>query len=266
MQVARSSSPSARLTSRVKPRSENSAPGLLTVLWITSSLPRSTSTSVTAPLNTLRVEIAIKCAWLLLRAVSISASSSSRSDLRQHGRCDLDQIVECQRANGQRRRGVDRGQPVGEQRLGGGLDVMHQALEDVVEQFDLVARIIHRAVDEEIGDPAQGFDPARDGAVRERGLQFVEQAFGSGSGFELMTLSWSVRTYRPATVSSSPETEVVGSGAGDAVASPCLGCIERAVGAREKGVRRFVRLAASRRRRKSLPACRARMRSSRDRQ
>ncbi len=80
MQVARLSSPSARLTSRVKPRSENSAPGLLTVLWITSSLPRSTSTSVTAPLSTLRVDIAIKCAWLLLRAVSISASSSSRSD------------------------------------------------------------------------------------------------------------------------------------------------------------------------------------------
>src|SRR6476620_4103346 len=80
MQVARLSSPSARSTSRVKPCSENSAPGLLTVLWITSSLPRSTSTSVTASLSTLRVEIAIKCAWLLLRAASISASSSSRSD------------------------------------------------------------------------------------------------------------------------------------------------------------------------------------------
>src|SRR5882762_7442579 len=79
-QVARSSSPSARLTSRLKPRSENSAPGLLTVLWITSSLPRNTSTSVTARLSTLRIEIAIKCAWLLLRAVSISVSSSSRSD------------------------------------------------------------------------------------------------------------------------------------------------------------------------------------------
>ena len=84
-QVARLSSPSARLTSRVKPRSENSAPGLLTVLWITSSLPRSTSTSVTAPLSTLRVEIAIRCAWLLLRAVSISASSSSRSDCDSTG-------------------------------------------------------------------------------------------------------------------------------------------------------------------------------------
>jgi hypothetical protein len=63
----------------VKPRSVNSAPGLLTVLCTTSSLPRRTSTSVTAPLSTFRVEIAIRCAWLLLRAVSISASSSSRS-------------------------------------------------------------------------------------------------------------------------------------------------------------------------------------------
>ena len=63
----------------------NSAPGLLTVLWITSSLPRRTSTSVTAPLSTLRVEIAIRCAWLLLRAFSISASSSSRADCDSTG-------------------------------------------------------------------------------------------------------------------------------------------------------------------------------------
>ena len=60
---------------------------------------------------------------------------------------------------------------------------MHQALEDVVEQPDLFVRIIHRAVDEKIGHAAQGFDPARDGSVRERGLQFVEQTFGSGGGF-----------------------------------------------------------------------------------
>ena len=85
MQVARLSSPSARLTSRVKPRSVNSAPGLLTVLWITSSLPRSTSTSVTAPLSAFRVEIAIKCAWLLLRAFSIRVSSSSRIDCDSTG-------------------------------------------------------------------------------------------------------------------------------------------------------------------------------------
>jgi hypothetical protein len=58
---------------------------LLTVLWITSSLPRTTSTSVTASLSTFRVEIAIKCAWLLLRAASISVSSSSRSDCDSTG-------------------------------------------------------------------------------------------------------------------------------------------------------------------------------------
>jgi hypothetical protein len=84
-QVARLSSPSARLTRRVKPRSEISAPGLLTVLWITSSLPRSTSTSVTASLSDLREEIASRCAWLLLRASSISASSSSRADCDSTG-------------------------------------------------------------------------------------------------------------------------------------------------------------------------------------
>ena len=85
MQVVRLSSPSARLTRRVKPRSVNSAPGLLTVDWITSSLPRWTSTSVTAPLRVLRVEIAIKCAWLLLRAFSIRVLSSSRIDCDSTG-------------------------------------------------------------------------------------------------------------------------------------------------------------------------------------
>ena len=59
---------------------------------------------------------------------------------------------------------------------------MHQALEDVVEQFDLFVRIIHRPVDEEIGHPAQGLDPARDGAVRKRSLQLVEQIVGTGNG------------------------------------------------------------------------------------
>jgi len=103
--------------------------------------------------------------------------------LGQYRSCDLDQIVERQRADRQRRRGTDRGQTVGEQGLGGGLDVKDQALEDVVEQPDLFVRIIHRAVDEQIGDAAQGFDTARDGAVRERSLQLVEQTFGSGGGF-----------------------------------------------------------------------------------
>ena len=53
--------------------------------------------------------------------------------------------------------------------------MVDQALEDIVEQPDLLVRIVHRAVDEEIGHPAQGLYPARDGAVRERGLQLVEQ-------------------------------------------------------------------------------------------
>src|SRR5947207_6196961 len=113
-QVARLSSPSARLTSRVKPRSVNSAPGLLTVLWMTSSLPRSTRTSVTAPLSTLRVEIAIRWAWLLLRAVSISASSSTVR-LRQHGTRHLDDVVERQRADRERRGVGDRRHAVGKQ-------------------------------------------------------------------------------------------------------------------------------------------------------
>ncbi len=52
---------------------------------------------------------------------------------------------------------------------------MDQALEYVIEQADLFVRIIHRAVDEQIGHPAQGFHPTRHRAMRECGLQFVEQ-------------------------------------------------------------------------------------------
>ena len=100
--------------------------------------------------------------------------------LRQHGACDLDDVVEGERADRHRRRAVDRRQAIGKQRLGRGFDVMHQALEHVVEQTDLFVGITHRAVDEEVGHPAQGFDPARDGAVRERGLQFVKQTIGIG--------------------------------------------------------------------------------------
>jgi len=59
---------------------------------------------------------------------------------------------------------------------------MHQTLEDVVEQRDLLVRKIDSAAEEEIGDAAQGFDPARDSAVRQRRLQLIEQAFGSGCG------------------------------------------------------------------------------------
>ena len=177
-QVARLSSPSARLTSRVKPRSVNSAPGLLTVIWTTSSLPRSTSTSVTAPLSVLRVEIAIRCAWLLLRAVSISVSSSRQFDCDSTGPATSMTSSKASARIVMRRRGVDRREAVGEQRLGRGFDVQHQALEDVVEQFDLLVGIVHRAVEEEVGHAAQRLDPARDGAVGERRLQFVEQVFG----------------------------------------------------------------------------------------
>ena len=203
-QVARLSSPSARLTSRVKPRSEISAPGLLTVLWITSSLPRSTSTSVTASLSDLREEIASRCAWLLLRASSISASSSSRSRLRQHGAGDLDRVVEGERADGPRRRGVDRGKAAGQQRARGDFEMRDQALEHVVEQADLLVGIIHRAVDEEVGHLAQRLDalaprcraPACS-AARRAGFRWARQVSNSWS------LSWSVAT---AALSSPPES------------------------------------------------------------
>ena len=125
--------------------------------------------------------------------------------LRQHGACDLDHVVERQRPDRERRGGVDRGEAVGQQRLGRGFDVIHQTLEDVVEQPDLLVGIVYRAVDEEIGDPAQGFDPSCDGPVRERSLQLVEQTFGGGSGLRNHD---SILEKKPATDSPSPGTEI----------------------------------------------------------
>jgi hypothetical protein len=94
--------------------------------------------------------------------------------LRQNGGCDLDQIVECQRPDRQWWRAIDRGEAIGQKRLGGDLDVMHQALKHIVEQRDLVVRKLDSAADEEVGHPAQRFNPAGNGSLRQRYLQFVE--------------------------------------------------------------------------------------------
>ncbi|MGY4435751.1 CHAD domain-containing protein [Bradyrhizobium sp. F1.13.1] len=48
----------------------------------------------------------------------------------------------------------------------------------VVEHADVVVGIVQGVAHEEIGDAAQRLDPVRDGAVRERSLQFLEQTFG----------------------------------------------------------------------------------------
>ena len=87
--------------------------------------------------------------------------------LRQHRRCDLDEIVAGQRANCKRRSGIYRGEANGQQRLRGSLYVQDQALEDIVKQLDLIIRKFHGAVDEKIGHPSQRFDPAGDGSVRQ---------------------------------------------------------------------------------------------------
>ncbi len=195
MQPARSSSRSARVTRSVKLVSESCAPGFATVDCTTSSLPRVTSTSVSASESTLpqrdRLEMRLASAARDLHQGRLVQPFR----LRQHGAGDLDDLVERERADDLGRRGRDRCQPVGEQRLGRGFDLLDQALEYVVEQPDMVVGIVHRVVDEEIGDTAQRLDAARDGAVRERRLQFVEQVFRwfGGSGSHSPVLERSVR-------------------------------------------------------------------------
>ena len=93
---------------------------------------------MTAPLKTLRVEIASKCAWLLLAGSLDQRLVVQPLGSRQHGRRNLDQIVQRQGAEGKRRRGIDRGEATGQQHFRGGFNVVRQALEDVVKQPDLV--------------------------------------------------------------------------------------------------------------------------------
>jgi len=91
--------------------------GIVTVLWITSSLPRNTSRRSprgSAPF----VSKSPSNALALLRAVSISVSSSSRSD-RTAPELRLDQVIERQPRTVSAAR-VYRSQTIGEQRLGGG--------------------------------------------------------------------------------------------------------------------------------------------------
>ena len=102
---------------------------------------------------------------------------------RQHGAGDLDRVVERERADGLRRRGVDRRQTIGEQGLGRQFNVHDQALKDIVEQADLSVGIVGRSVGEQVGDAAQRLDAARDGAMRQRGLQLIEQVIGGRGGF-----------------------------------------------------------------------------------
>src|SRR5712691_9354675 len=243
MQVARSSSPSARLTSRVKPLAENSAPGLLTVLWITSSLPRSTSTSVTASLSTLRVEIAIKWAWLLLRAFSISASSSSRSDRDSTGAA-----TSIRSSNASARMVIGGAVSIGARRLASSAlaavsmrSVRHWKTSSnsaICSSEKSTAPLMKRSVTRRRVSTRRATVPCASVVCNSSSrLSEVE------AGFELMTLSWSIRRFSDRRrLSSSPETEVVGSGAGNAVAPLCLGCVKRAVGACEKCIGGLIRL------------------------
>ncbi|MHC2620908.1 hypothetical protein ACVIW2_002940 [Bradyrhizobium huanghuaihaiense] len=97
---------------------------------------------------------------------------------RQHGSCDLDDLVERERADDLGRCGRDRCEAVGKQRPGRRLDLLDQAFEHVVEHANVVVGIVRRVAHEEIGDAAQCLDSPRDGAVRERGLQFFKQILG----------------------------------------------------------------------------------------
>ena len=194
-QVARLSSPSARSTSRVKPRSENSAPGLLTVEWITSSLPRSTSTSVTAPLSTRRIEIAIRCAWLLLRAVSISVSSSSRSD------CDSTGAATSIRSSNASARMVSGGAlSIGASRLASSAlaevsmcSIRHwntSSNSPICSSEKSTAPLMNRSVTRRRVSTRRATVPCAS-VVCNSSSRLSEVA----ADFELMTLSWSVRVY-----------------------------------------------------------------------
>ena len=60
----------------------------------------------------------------------------------------------------------------------------HGADEARAAAREISVPVIDCAIDEKVGDAAQGLDPARDRSVGERSLQFIEQAFRSGGVFQ----------------------------------------------------------------------------------
>ena len=78
--IASVSSLCARATSLPKPASENRAPAFLATERTTCWSPRSISTSVTSLLSVLRLAMALRWSWPLLRAMATRSSSLSRAD------------------------------------------------------------------------------------------------------------------------------------------------------------------------------------------
>ena len=100
--------------------------------------------------------------------------------LRQNGARHLDRIVEREPAYQLRRRVRDCGQPVGERRPCGLLDIGDEMAEDPVEHRNMVAGEMARSEHEEVGDATQRLFAALGGAVRKRVFKLANERVLSG--------------------------------------------------------------------------------------
>ena len=152
------SSPVERVTRRRKPALEKRAPVLLATERTTSRSPRSTSTSVIASLSDLRSEIASRCSWLWVRALSTRSDSSSRSEPTRTGRATAMSWWKASSLTVRFGRIGDRREPAGQPRQGFCLDPRRDLDHHVVENVDLLVGIALGAEDEKVGDPRQRVD------------------------------------------------------------------------------------------------------------
>jgi hypothetical protein len=119
----------------------------------------------------------------VLLALGVGAGDEGRVlepiRLFENGLCHVDIVVEREHMDHARRRVRDRRQAV--RQLGAclGLDRADEAHHDVVEYADLFFGIACCAADEEVGDAREHLDPARVGAGRQSGLEFVDEGKSS---------------------------------------------------------------------------------------
>jgi hypothetical protein len=92
--------------------------------------------------------------------------------LRQHRRRHLDDVVARQFPDDLVWGGRDRGQAVRQLGAPARLDRIGQTVDHLIEQLDLLERIVLGADEEKVGDTAQRLEPLAAGAVSDRVVEF----------------------------------------------------------------------------------------------
>jgi hypothetical protein len=122
-----------------------------------------------------RPEIACRCAWLLVRAISRRSPSVQPGAAFEHRPGHLDVVVARKASHHLDRRIVDADKPLAEFSAGLGLDLLGEKGEDVVEHRHLVRAEPVAVVQEQVGDAAEGGNPLIGRAAVNDGLELFNE-------------------------------------------------------------------------------------------